>query len=424
MLVTEVTAADRAAVGSEVDRLTTSSLLHGSEALCRLLRFLAEHFLAHPGGAIKEYQLATEVFGRPADFDPRLDSTVRVQTGRLRSKLAEYYAGAGNNDPIVLEIPKGSYSLSFHYREKLPLPIEIPPPVPEAIPARSASSSEANRIRNLIGGVWILGLLCAMSLGILGYQIYRERPEPRLAAHGEQLPDIERRFWSPFALTDDRPWVIFSNAEFVGHPLHGIRYFDPARDARSQILDHYTGVGEVLAVAELSRIFSSLRHPIRIKRGLLLALDDVKNNDVIFIGSPAENLTLREFATTQDFVFKRIETPERKGDVEIFNLHPRNGEPASFRANRTLPITQDYGLIAMVPGINPSRTVLLLAGTTTMGTQAAAEFVSREDSLQTLVNQLPNHAGSFGPFEAVIDVKISGGVPVKSTLVALHTPLR
>jgi len=64
--------------------------------------------MEHPGGTVKEYQIATEVFGRPRDFDPRLDSTVRVQTGRLRSKLAEYYAGSGADDPIIVEVPRGA----------------------------------------------------------------------------------------------------------------------------------------------------------------------------------------------------------------------------------------------------------------------------------------------------------------------------
>ena len=65
---------------------------------------------------MKEYQIATEVFGRSAGFDPQADSTVRVQAGRLRVKLAEYYATEGIDDPIIVELPKGSYVLSFRTR--------------------------------------------------------------------------------------------------------------------------------------------------------------------------------------------------------------------------------------------------------------------------------------------------------------------
>src|SRR5207245_5107336 len=99
----------------QIERLVSSHTLHGSESLCRLLRYLAERSLDHPGVALKEYQIATEVFGRSSDFDPQLDSTVRVQAGRLRGKLAEYYASNGAEDTIVVELPKGAYALSFHH---------------------------------------------------------------------------------------------------------------------------------------------------------------------------------------------------------------------------------------------------------------------------------------------------------------------
>src|SRR5215831_3885341 len=100
----------------QIERLTKSHSLHSSESLCRLLRYLAEHSLDHPGVAPKEYQIATEVLGRPAGFDPQSDSTVRVQAGRLRVKLGEYYAQEGIDDPVVVELPKGSYALTFHLR--------------------------------------------------------------------------------------------------------------------------------------------------------------------------------------------------------------------------------------------------------------------------------------------------------------------
>src|ERR1700745_1100334 len=108
--------AEREQLLGQIDRLITSHVLHGSESLCKLLRYLAEHAVEHPGAPLKEYQIATEVFGRPADFDPQLDSTIRVQAGRLRMKLAEYYSAEGAGDPITVELPKGTYVLSFHRR--------------------------------------------------------------------------------------------------------------------------------------------------------------------------------------------------------------------------------------------------------------------------------------------------------------------
>src|SRR3977135_707109 len=114
--VTGLYVTERAQNLGQIERLVSSQTLHGSESLCKLLRYLAKHVLDHPGVSLKEYQIATEVFGRQPDFDPQLDSMVRVQAGRLRTKLAEYYASEGTDDQITVELPKGTYGLTFHPR--------------------------------------------------------------------------------------------------------------------------------------------------------------------------------------------------------------------------------------------------------------------------------------------------------------------
>ena len=114
--VTRFLMSDRDQFSKQIDLLVSSHALHGSDSLCKLLRYLAQHALDDPGARLKEYQIATEVFGRPADFDPQLDSMIRVQAGRLRAKLAEYYASEGVEDPIIVELPKGTYHLQFHRR--------------------------------------------------------------------------------------------------------------------------------------------------------------------------------------------------------------------------------------------------------------------------------------------------------------------
>src|SRR5712692_5044074 len=107
---------ERAQFLGQIEKLVASHTLHGSESLCKLLRYLANHSLDHPGTSPKEYQIATEVFGRQQDFDPHLDSMVRVQVGRLRAKLTEYYGSEGADDSISVEMPKGNYVLTFHHR--------------------------------------------------------------------------------------------------------------------------------------------------------------------------------------------------------------------------------------------------------------------------------------------------------------------
>ena len=89
----------------------------------------------------------------------------------------------------------------------------------------------------------------------------------RTATQSDPIPPAAlRTFWNQFASGPDVPRVICSNAAFVGRPETGMRYMDPTRDSRDVILDHYTGVGEVLAVHELDRVFAQLNHSIEVKR--------------------------------------------------------------------------------------------------------------------------------------------------------------
>ncbi|MGH9546587.1 MAG: hypothetical protein ACRD23_15370 [Terriglobales bacterium] len=392
-------------------------MLHGSESLCKLLRYLAEHALDHPGSPLKEYQIATEVFGRPPDFDPQHDSTIRVQAGRLRIKLAEYYSTEGAEDSLIVEVPKGSYVVSFHHRAAGPAKARAAGL--RGLDRTDAVDDSARRRWPWVPVVLSVLLLAAVVTIVLLVANSRSQP-----AKGEEpVPAAFSSFWKSFVSGPEEPWVIFSNGAFVGRPETGMRYFDSARDSREAILDHYTGVGEVLAVHALDRTFGLMHRQIRVKRGSLLSLDDVKNNDMIFVGSPAENLTLREIPSTRDFIFRRLDSGPRKGDLAIVNVHPQPGEAEHWMGSPShSTLTEDYSVIALGHGLNPAKSVLILAGTTTIGTQAAVEYVCQQNSLEDLLRRLSvGDTGELKPFEAVLRVKVTRGVPVESEIVAVRS---
>lgn len=427
MLVNGVTLADKEENLRQVGRLVSSNLLHGSESLCKLLRFLAEHAWDNPGTPVKEYQIATEVFGRPADFDPRLDSTVRVQTGRLRSKLAEYYAGAGAQDPVIIEIPKGSYAVTFHARPAAPAFLQAPVVAETSIPPSVSLNGSAGTPPRMVPRgikVSLVALCTALILAVVAITYLATTLASKSKVQADRVPAGSasfQRLWKGFVDGPEQPLVVFSNAEFVGQPETGMRYYNSTLNAGEPIHDHYTGVGEVLGIHELDHVFAILKHGLRVKRGRLLSLDDAKHNNLIFLGSPSENLSLREIPSTQDFVFKWINTSGRRNDLGIVNTHPKPGEPKVYFASPNLPLVEDYSLVAVVPGGSPGLWVMLLAGITTIGTQAAAEYVCRPSSIDELLLRLNGNATSdVVPFEAVLRVKVSRGVPVQSQLVAVH----
>ena len=408
----------------EIDNIIKSHTLRGSESLCKLLQYLAKQSLEHPEAPLKEYQIATEVYGRPADFDPQTDSTIRVQAGRLRLKLTDYYAREGADDPIVVRIPKGSYHLTFEARPQSPLSQLTSVPLRDAglVPA-PASAGKRWRIVALV-----LGFCLAISLIVLAGILASTQSDRRLSGATVASPAVPpvaapvAAFWKPFTSGAEAPRVIFSNAAFVGRPETGIRYYNSAHDAKSAVYDHYTGVGEVLAIHALDDLFHTLGRRIRVKRGSLFTLDDVKNNNLIFVGSPSENLSLQDIPGTQEFVFQRVPSGSRHGDLSIANQHPQPGEAATYLASPSSdPLTEDYAVVGLVPGLGSARYVMILAGTTTFGTQGVAEFVCRQESVETLLRAIPGYnAGSIRPFEALVRVKIARGVPVESDLIAVR----
>ena len=93
-----------------------------------------------------------------------------------------------------------------------------------------------------------------------------------------------------------------------------------------------------------------------------------------------------------------------------------------FGSRSNTPLTEDYSVIALVRGFNPSQWVMILAGTTTLGTQAAVEFVCSENSLKDLLGRLKvSQTGEMKPFEAVLRVKVTRGVPAEASIVALRS---
>src|SRR4029077_11771070 len=102
-----------------------------SGGLTRFLRHIAIETLEGRGERLKEYTLAVEVFGRPASYDPQVDSLVRVQASVLRSRLEQYYASAGHNETVVIEIPKGGYQANF-VESRIPMDHAAASPTPSA----------------------------------------------------------------------------------------------------------------------------------------------------------------------------------------------------------------------------------------------------------------------------------------------------
>jgi tetratricopeptide (TPR) repeat protein len=134
---------DSAAVSAELNRILGSREFQGFERRSRLLKYLVDKAIA--GEPVKEYMIGVDVFEKAPDYDPRIDPAVRVEIGRMRLKLADYYAGAGNANPSRLEFPKRSY---------IPTLRAAVPPAPAELPRR-------RRFGRLWPAAVVAAVLCA-----------------------------------------------------------------------------------------------------------------------------------------------------------------------------------------------------------------------------------------------------------------------
>ena len=158
------------AVKQELERVLASPDFIASDRLKRFLRFVVEEALAGRADRLHGYPIALEVLGRDASFDPQTDPVVRMEAGRLRRRLERYYLGAGQSDPVRIDIPKGGYAPTFEKRRD---------PVPDSSPPRPADHARRR-------WHWLTTTVLALPiLGVLGW-LGTSLLAPRLWSGGSQ----------------------------------------------------------------------------------------------------------------------------------------------------------------------------------------------------------------------------------------------
>ena len=104
-------------VRSALDRMLASDVFRASPQLAAFLRYVVEATLRGEAERIKGYTIAVEALRRDDTFDPQTDPIVRVEAARLRRAMSRYYAAAGRNEAVQIELPLGSYVPAFRRAE-------------------------------------------------------------------------------------------------------------------------------------------------------------------------------------------------------------------------------------------------------------------------------------------------------------------
>ncbi|HYW48454.1 MAG TPA: hypothetical protein VE959_36665 [Bryobacteraceae bacterium] len=399
-------------IRAQVERLIRSKAFETSEIHRRLLQYLADKALSGEADRLKEYTIGLEAFGKPDTYDPRHDSIVRLQVGRLRQKLAAYYQSEAGSDDLVISLPKGGFKLDF-----------------QVVQTRTAGDGAAEARRTRILAV---ALALALVWAIVATVLFASARRAATAA-SPWTPEMEA-LWAPF-LESNRSLLLCLGAPlFVRIPNYGF-FRDPRSNDWEEISKSdriaglrkalggaeispsysFTGTGEASAGVLLSELLATRKHDLLLTRSNLLSWQQISDHDVIFIGPPKFNRQLQEAALTQDIVV------ESDG---IRNLKPHPGEPeylADHIAVGKLSEGETHALITRIPGLAGVGEFLMIAGNASPDTLAAAEWLTQPWRAKELVARLRTPSGEIPRyFQVVVKVVFKQGIPVESSYVFHH----
>jgi hypothetical protein len=417
-----------ASIESLARRVANAPQLNGSPKLRDFFFYVVDCAVREAPDEATEQQIGMHVFHRQPGYSSGDDSIVRSQARLLRAKLAAYFATDGLHEPIIIEIPKGQYFPIFRQAVEVkkqalastPETPSIQPSIvaaervhtePEYPPARAAEDHHHARLRWLRNA--IACIVIALFMGGSGGYLWRGRLDH------PSTPALDA-FWKPFYASNNA-LVIYSNPTFIGDPSTGLRLLQSVplgtnnniSSSGEPVDETYTGTGEAEAIHILTQLFDMHSASFTLKRSRLVTWDEARSRSLIFVGAPSQNTALNDLQTLNQF---RIATASEHHGY-IINLHPQKGEPASFPLQSP---TEETAIVALLPGIQPDTRIAVFSGLSTVGTQAAVEFLSQPSSVTALIQRVGTANGTLKPFEAVLQISTSKGVAIEASFLAIH----
>ncbi len=409
-----------------VDRVANSPIFQRSPRLREFLIYVSDCTINERLEGVREQQIAENVFNRKPDYNAGQDNIVRVEARSLRKRLDAYFAGEGKDEPMILSMPKGSYSICFETRplemEARAL-VEIPDPAETAVVAIPPGRFP-----------WLVGVLCASVAGLavlvaMQWQFNRAGKgilRPALILPFSALIEDSK---DTYIVTSDSSLVLIEDLRRRQVSLDDYitrRYMgdanapasDPVRQELIQILlkRRYTNAAETALAARIVQRYSGSSSRMLLRSGHGVQLSDFKNHNVILFGSPASNPWARLFSETLNFQYDWDQA--RRGLFR--NRSPRAGEQAVYSMS-TNPGEKGeaYAVVAFVPNVNGEGHVLLVAGTSAEGTEAAGEFITDDTRAAAAIKAIGiDPAGPPRHFEILLGAKAIAGSASQSTILA------
>jgi hypothetical protein len=415
-----------------VERIAGSEGLQKSSRLPQLLRYLAVRTLQHDRAGLTEQAIGRMVFDKPGDFNPAEDSCVRVYVRQLRLRLHEYYQGAGKDERVILEIPKGGYALAFRVRQS-PAPPSNQPVVeaPSRIQTSEDSPGEVSRRSHAIS-LWIPWFLVAASLLLAAVGWYRwsqasASPQPvwplsRIIQPGRQTTMVLADGSYVLHLLGDSEVTL---DQYADH--HYADKLIPKDATEGELrLFHYLQSSQITSMADAHAAFAmaelagSLRDNLVIRSAKEVNGNLLSNGNFIFIGAHTSNPWVKLYEDRLNF---RLVDNGKSGGRYIQNRSPKPGEESSYMITEATGHSgDDFATISLVPGMGQQGDALLLQGLRLEGTEAVIRFLSSPKSRNELMERLRKANGGTLPdyFEVLLHAHSVAGSPALIDCVAVR----
>jgi hypothetical protein len=411
-----------------VRRVVDSSAFAKSERLSSFLSCICDLSLSGRASEINEQKIGTAVFGRPPDYDSSVDGIVRPQASRLRQRLDLYFNGEGSSEPVRITLPRGSYVPVFEQRTASK-PATDPPStyaVSSAVLFPSGPTTggpQTGAIRLAWGLVSIL-LVALLAAGVRSM---------RFGTPETSVPPTLHPLWNLLFRPDQRTIIVPSDTGLVmwqgateqsvgltGYLSGSYRAQSTGEiptgqiDAADLASRRYTSIVDLGIVKELTQIADSHKNKLELSYARDLRPNDLKEANVVLIGAAAANPWVELFEPKMNFVFSGA----RIRQYTVLNRVPTGAEPASWTSNYDDAQHRVYGVVAFMPNLSGTGSVLILEGTSMAGTECAWDFIADDSSLIPFLNRIRRADGSIPYFQLVLDSINLTGSSVKRNILA------
>lgn len=409
-----------------LERVAASTQLRRATRLQELLLYVGKRSLKDGCDRIPEQEIGSHVFHRPAAYDTGVDNIVRTNVSDLRKRIEAYFSSEGSYEPLIMEIPRGSYIPVFRLRSLKPEPAEkiheIAAAVPNLIAERHFQSSRWLPAALAAAGLLIV-LLAATSL----YFWSQYRSLHRSVFAWQYKPAVDE-FWSRILDANPNTDIVISDAG-VGLTQALTKNSFPLNDYLSRGYvsqlqtanlspDMHTAIDRILAwnlgspdefmLARRILTLDPERKNLHLYYARNYVPDLIKRDNVILIGARRSNPWVELFDNRLNFV-KELDSRR------VINRAPAAGEQAVY-----VPANDDgYCVVAYLPNSENTGQVLLIEGTNAEATEAAGDFLLSEDQLARFKGML--HVSTLGYFQVLLKVSSVRGTPLATTVVAYRT---